>query len=79
MKKSVGIIIVALAVVGGVIWIYGQDIRSLLTPNATVTAAMVPRQGSAQAPIPVDIRAVGIGAVRQQIEAIGSLRSDESV
>jgi membrane fusion protein (multidrug efflux system) len=79
MKKSVGISILVLAVVGGIIWVYGPDIRSQLTPNTAGTTAAAPRQGSAQAPIPVDIRPVNVGAVRQQIEAIGSLRSDESV
>lgn len=79
MKKSFGISIVALAVVGGVIWVYGPEIREAAAPNTARPAAAVPRQGSAQAPIPVDIRMVATGTVRQQIEAIGSLRSDESV
>ncbi len=79
MKKSFGISIVALAVVGGVIWVYGPEIREKVTPNASGTTAAAPRQGSAQAPVPVEIRKVATGAVRQQIEAIGSLRSDESV
>ncbi len=80
MKKSFGISIVALAAVGGVIWAYGPEIRASLAPSASgTTTTAAPRQGSAQAPIPVDIRTVTTGAVRQQIEAVGSLRSDESV
>ena len=79
MKKSFGISILVLAAAGGVIWVYGPQIKSQLAPNAAGTTATAPRQGSEQAPIPVDIRPVIIGAVRQQIEAIGSLRSDESV
>jgi membrane fusion protein (multidrug efflux system) len=79
MKKSFGISIVALAVVGGVIWVYGPDIREAVAPSTSRSTTAAPRQGSAQAPIPVDIRSVTTGAVRQQIEAIGSLRSDESV
>jgi membrane fusion protein (multidrug efflux system) len=79
MKKSFGISIVALAVVGGVIWVYGPEMRASLAPSAAGTTAAAPRQGSAQAPIPVDIRPVTTGVVRQQIEAVGSLRSDESV
>lgn len=61
-------------------WFYGPQIKAAVTPGATASASTGnAQQGSQRDPIPVDIRPVSSGRVRQQIEAVGSLASNESV
>jgi len=83
---SFGVLLLVAAVgFGG--WVYGPEISSMLTPGSGAATGSKPAGGSSgdrpaggqQAPIPVEIRPVSIGQVRQQIEAVGSLRSNESV
>ncbi|WP_298722133.1 efflux RND transporter periplasmic adaptor subunit [uncultured Ferrovibrio sp.] len=83
MKKSyamgVALVLVAAGVFGGML--FGPEIKAALTPSATgsATGPAGAQLGSQHNPIPVDIRPVSLGRVRQQIEAVGSLVSDESV
>ncbi|MBX3453960.1 efflux RND transporter periplasmic adaptor subunit [Ferrovibrio sp.] len=80
MSRIIGIGVLALAVAGGAgWWLYGPEIREKLAPTAAASAPGAPQQGSQQAPIAVEIRQVTLGRVRDQIEAVGSLRSNESV
>jgi len=82
MKKALGIGVLAIAVAGGAGWIFfGPQLReklSIVVP-APATAAAPAQQGSAKNPIPVAIAPPKIGNARQQIEAVGSLRSNEYV
>ncbi len=82
MRKILGWAALGLAVAGGLGgWFYGAQIKAVLAPGAAASAP-VPASappGSEQSPIPVDIRPVTLGQTRQQIEAVGSLRSSESV
>jgi len=80
MSRIIGFGVLALAVAAGAgWWLYGDQIRDKMAPTAVASAPSGPQQGSQQAPIAVDIRPVVLGRVRDQIEAVGSLRSNESV
>ena len=82
MRKILGWAALGLAVAGGLGgWFYGGQIKAALAPGAAASASVPSstQPGSEQSPIPVDIRPVSVGQSRQQIEAVGSLRSDESV
>ncbi|WP_430398669.1 efflux RND transporter periplasmic adaptor subunit [Ferrovibrio sp.] len=88
MKKAFGLGVLALLVAGGAGWMfYGPQLREMVaqaTPGASAAAPKAPQggagqQGTARNPIPVDVRVPRIGNARQQIEAVGSLRSNESV
>lgn len=81
MKKALGLGVAAVLVLGAVGWFYGAELQARLAPGANASAPNSPaaQLGSQQAPIPVAIRPVSTGQVRQQIEAVGSLLSDESV
>jgi len=69
MRWLIGAAILAVVVSGGVGWRY---IEASQTKTPTKSAP-------AQPPASVEAAPVKIGAIRRQIEAVGSLRSDESV
>lgn len=82
MKKALGFGLLAVLVAAGAGWhFYGAELRDklALVSAAPAAAPAPPQQGSERNPIPVEIRAPKLGNARQQIEAVGSLRSNESV
>lgn len=84
MKRFLGLGILALASAAAFgVWQYATEIKAGLARLEAATATPArpagPPQGSSEAPIPVEIRPVTIGQVSHEIEAVGSLRSNESV
>ncbi|HEX6959388.1 MAG TPA: efflux RND transporter periplasmic adaptor subunit [Ferrovibrio sp.] len=81
MRKAFVAAVAGLAVVGVGVWQFAPQIRAIFDPAAVASATPKPgtEPGSSSAPIPVDIQTVSRGKVQQQIEAVGSLRSEESV
>lgn len=83
MKKALGFGVLAVLVAAGAGWhFYGPELRDKLAVVSAAPAAAPatpPQQGSERNPIPVDIRLPKLGNARHQIEAVGSLRSNESV
>lgn len=81
MIKAIGIGILAVVLAGIAGWQFAPQIKAKFWPIAAAsdTKSAGASQGSEKAPIPVEIRPVSLGRVQQQIEAVGSLRSNESV
>ena len=88
MNKALGFGLLAVLVGAGAAWhFYGTELQgrlAQLNPAGLLNAApaappAAPQQGSERNPVPVEIRKPRLGTARHQIEAVGSLRSNESV
>ena len=73
MRWTIGIVLIAVLVVAGYGW---QHVEPYLRLRPTAAAPSAP---AAVNEIAVEAARVKVGAIRRQIEAVGSLRSDESV
>ncbi|MCW5730645.1 MAG: efflux RND transporter periplasmic adaptor subunit [Alphaproteobacteria bacterium] len=86
MKRLLGLGFLALAVAAGfAAWRFAPELRAGLARLEALAASSGPTRpagpppGSREAPIPVEISPVTVGRVSHEIEAVGSLRSNESV
>src|SRR5688500_20194401 len=73
MRWFIGIVLIAVLVAAGYGWPHIEPYFGLQRTTAAPSAAPVVNE------IAVEAARVKVGAIRRQIEAVGSLRSDESV